>query len=94
MQAPSSRDGIRPATMLLFCVIAAQAVAAPPATNTGKVVSVHDGDTVTVRTDNGQTLKVRLQGIDVPELKQPFGSSPRDEAAAAHCPVGPHPFAG
>jgi len=46
--------------MLLLCFIAGQAVAAPPATTAGKVVSVHDGDTVTVRTDDGQTLKVRL----------------------------------
>lgn len=60
MQAPSSRDGLRPAIMLLLCFIAGQAVAAPPATTAGKVVSVHDGDTVTVRTDDGQTLKVRL----------------------------------
>ena len=84
MQAPSSRDGLRPAIMLLLCFIAGQALAAPPATTAGKVVSVHDGDTVTVRTDDGQTLKVRLQGIDAPELKQPFGSRSRDEAAAAH----------
>ena len=57
---------IRPAAMLVLCFIAGQALAAPPATITGKVVSVHDGDTVTVRTDDGQTLKVRLQGIDAP----------------------------
>jgi micrococcal nuclease len=74
---------IRPATMLVLCVIAGQAVAAPPpATTTGKVVSVHDGDTVTVRTDDGQTLKVRLQGIDAPELRQPFGNRSRDELSA------------
>ena len=45
-----------PAILLLLCLLAAQAVAAPPATVTGNVVSVHDGDTVTVRTDDGQTL--------------------------------------
>ena len=75
---------IRPAAMLVLCFIAAQVLAAAPATTVGKVVSVHDGDTVTGRTDDGQTLKVRLQGIDAPELKQPFGSSSRDEAAATH----------
>jgi micrococcal nuclease len=73
---------IRPATMLVLCVIAGQALAAPPATTTGKVVSVHDGDTVTVRTDDGQTLNVRLQGIDAPELKQAFGSRSRDELSS------------
>ncbi len=38
----------------------------------GKVVSVHDGDTVTVLQDARQ-IKVRLYGIDAPELKQPYG---------------------
>lgn len=37
------------------------------------VVSVHDGDTITVRTD--ETIKIRLDGIDAPELKQPFGQA-------------------
>ena len=83
MQAPSSRDGLRSAILLLFCLLAVQAVAAPPpATITGKVVSVHDGGTLTFRSDEGQTLKVRLQGIDAPELKQPFGSRSRDELSA------------
>ena len=38
-----------------------------------KVISVHDGDTITVRTD--ETIKIRLDGIDAPELKQPFGQA-------------------
>ena len=37
------------------------------------VVSVHDGDTITVRTD--ETIKIRINGIDAPELKQPFGQA-------------------
>ena len=37
------------------------------------VVSVYDGDTITVRTD--ETIKIRLYGIDAPELKQPFGQA-------------------
>ena len=37
------------------------------------VVSVYDGDTITVRTD--ETIKIRLHGIDAPELKQPFGQA-------------------
>jgi hypothetical protein len=44
----------RPAILFLLCFLAAQAVAAPPATVTGNVVSVHHGDTVTVRTDDGK----------------------------------------
>ena len=38
----------------------------------GKVVSIHDGDTITVLQDK-QQVKVRLFGIDAPELKQPHG---------------------
>jgi endonuclease YncB( thermonuclease family) len=37
---------------------------------TGKVVSVHDGDTIRVLYHGGE-LKVRLECIDAPELKQP-----------------------
>ena len=43
----------------------------------GIVTSAHDGDTLTLQTDAG-TKKVRLAGIDAPELKQPFGPESRD----------------
>jgi endonuclease YncB( thermonuclease family) len=36
------------------------------------VVGVHDGDTITVLRDR-QRIRVRLHGIDCPELGQPFG---------------------
>jgi endonuclease YncB( thermonuclease family) len=41
---------------------------------TGKVVSVADGDTITIieNLDNGR-FKIRLYGIDAPEKKQDFG---------------------
>jgi len=38
-----------------------------------RVVSVHDGDTLTVLIDQRQ-VKVRLTDIDAPELGQPFGA--------------------
>ena len=44
------------------------------ATLTGRVVSVHDGDTITVLDADRVQQKVRLQGIDAPELGQAFGS--------------------
>lgn len=44
---------------------------------TGIVSSVYDGDTITLQTDSG-VKRVRLAGIDAPELKQPFGNESRD----------------
>ena len=60
-------------TLALFCLLALPAFAADT-TIVGKVVGVHDGDTLTLRTFN-ETLKVRLFGIDTPELGQPFGNN-------------------
>lgn len=40
----------------------------------GKVINVHDGDTVTVLDQDKKKTHIRLQGIDAPELKQEFGS--------------------
>ena len=40
---------------------------------TAQVVGVHDGDTITVRTA-AQTLKVRVMGVDCPELGQPYSA--------------------
>lgn len=44
---------------------------------TGSVSAVHDGDTITV-TSAGQQYKIRLDSIDAPELKQPYGIASRD----------------
>jgi endonuclease YncB( thermonuclease family) len=40
----------------------------------GRVINVHDGDTITVMTADGRKLKVRLIGIDTPEIGQPYGT--------------------
>ena len=40
---------------------------------TGRVVSVADGDTVTILTPGRQQVKIRLGQIDAPEKAQPFG---------------------
>ena len=42
----------------------------------GTVVAVHDGDTITLKNESGQK-KIRLAGIDAPELNQPFGVESR-----------------
>ena len=46
-----------------------------------KVVSVHDGDTITVLSGKKQT-KVRLYGIDTPEKKQDYGQKSRQFLAS------------
>lgn len=38
-----------------------------------KLIEVHDGDTVTLSYKNGKKVKVRLFGIDAPELAQLYG---------------------
>ena len=42
----------------------------------GVVVAVYDGDTITLRTETNKK-KIRLAGIDAPELKQPYGVESR-----------------
>ena len=43
-----------------------------------RVVSVHDGDTVLCLDQDNAKHKVRLQGIDAPEIGQAFGTVSRD----------------
>lgn len=52
---------------LIICIVCPSVFAL-----SGKVVSIHDGDTITILQDK-QQIKVRLFGIDAPELKQPYG---------------------
>jgi len=40
--------------------------------------SIHDGDTLRVRSSDGQVLKVRFACVDAPELKQPLGQESRN----------------
>jgi endonuclease YncB( thermonuclease family) len=62
----------RAALLILLCVAAAHV----RADFCGRVVKVHDGDTVTVLAGGGE-LRVRLVGIDAPERGQPYGSASR-----------------
>ncbi|MGL4533784.1 MAG: thermonuclease family protein [Fusobacteriaceae bacterium] len=47
---------------------------------TGKVTSVHDGDTIKVTTKTGEKFKIRFYGLDSPEVdpKQEYGLEARD----------------
>jgi endonuclease YncB( thermonuclease family) len=44
----------------------------------GKVINVHDGDTITVLDQDNKKTHIRLQGIDAPELKQEFGAKSQE----------------
>ncbi|MEN9418854.1 MAG: hypothetical protein RI988_2474 [Pseudomonadota bacterium] len=57
---------------LLGLVLLAQ-LPAWAAEATGRVIGVIDGDTIDVLTAKFETLRVRLSGIDAPELGQAFG---------------------
>src|SRR3954463_10889879 len=46
----------------------------------GRVVNVHDGDTLTLLVDRHK-VRVRLADIDAPELKQAFGRRSKDSLA-------------
>ena len=47
----------------------------------GDVVRIADGDTVTVLIENDRKIRVRLLGIDTPELDQAFGIEAREYLA-------------
>ncbi len=56
--------------LVILALLCGQAAAE---TLMGVVVSVADGDTITVLDAERQQHKIRLAGIDAPEKKQPFG---------------------
>ena len=71
---PHSLQCVKAVCALLFLFFLSIPAHAYPA----RVVDVHDGDTITIEpVDGGARAKVRLHGIDAPELKQPFGQAAR-----------------
>jgi endonuclease YncB( thermonuclease family) len=48
----------------------------------GRVVGVHDGDTLTLLTPERRQVRVRLHGIDAPESRQPHGTRAQQELSA------------
>jgi len=71
------RQSIVSAAIILFSILILNPAWAAD-TITGKVVSIADGDTITVL-DNGKTQhKIRLYGVDCPESHQDYGSKAKD----------------
>lgn len=71
------KDPLR--VLRLYCWLAAFLCigASQAATLTGRVVRVADGDTLTVQDAQRQRWKIRLAGIDAPELHQAYGRRAR-----------------
>lgn len=70
--------------IFVLVMLALSLGAAPPAekTITGHVTKIYDGDTVTIETNAGDKLRVRLADLDAPELKQNHGLEARDALKA------------
>jgi len=64
--------------LVMALLTSAGAMASP---DTGVVVGVSDGDTVTVLTASKERIKVRLAEIDAPESHQAFGARAKQSLA-------------
>lgn len=88
LRIPRPPPGMPPRARRLYIVVAtvaslvAAAIPACPVHDARgrplwRVDVVHDGDTVTCLDEQRRTQKIRLVGIDAPELDQPFGRESR-----------------
>lgn len=69
--------------LILATAIALLLLASPAwAQLLGKVVAISDGDTLTVLDDAKVQHKIRLSGIDAPELARPFGQRSKEHLSA------------
>ena len=92
LRIPRPPRGLPPRARRIYIVVAAvgslvaAAIPACPVHDAGgrplwRVDVVHDGDTVTCLDETQRPRKIRLVGIDAPELDQPFGRESRSALA-------------
>ena len=67
------------ALLILTGLWSSTALALEPQVLDGKIVRVHDGDSVTLLDAQNRQHKIRLDGIDAPELGQAFCKTSRHE---------------
>lgn len=69
-------------SLVVACLPAKTVLARSPDSFDAIVMHVHDGDTLWVKTlDGAQRLKLRLEGLDAPEICQDGGLASRDALA-------------
>ena len=62
-------------TILILLVLS---LACEPESSTGKVIKISDGDSFTLLNSDNEEIRIRLQGIDAPEYKQPYSRKSRE----------------
>lgn len=62
----------------VFIVIAVSGSAYPKQKNIVKIINVSDGDTVTAAVSGNKRIKIRLYGIDAPEISQEYGEASKN----------------
>ena len=67
---------------LVAAILLAATPAAAQTTQTGRVVGIADGDTITVLDTSKTQHRVRLAGIDAPERGQPGGRRSKESLSA------------
>ena len=78
-----SRLQILITTLYIFFLLSLTSLPCNPAEIIrGRVVGVHDGDTITLLTDLNQPIKIRLSQIDAPESDQAFGQVSRQSLSS------------
>lgn len=72
------RRAFRLVAVSMLALVALCASAQPIERLEGRVVAVHDGDTITILDRQERQQRVRLAGIDAPEIGQPYGRAAKN----------------